>query len=41
MTVNGGKLAADAPTVDAASAVHGRWFLLRKGGRDVAVLELS
>ena len=41
VTVNGGKLAADAPTVEAASAVHGRWFLLRKGGRDVAVLELA
>ncbi|MHB1310375.1 MAG: tyrosine--tRNA ligase [Gemmatimonadaceae bacterium] len=41
VTVNGGKLSADAPTVDAAGAVHGRWFLLRKGGRDVAVLELS
>jgi len=41
VTVNGAKLAADAPTVDAGSAVHGRWFLLRKGGRDVAVLELT
>jgi tyrosyl-tRNA synthetase len=41
VTVNGEKLSSDAPTVDAGSAVHGRWFLLRKGGRDVAVLELS
>jgi len=41
VTVNGDKMAAEAPTVEAASAVHGRWFLLRKGGRDVAVLELS
>ena len=41
VTVNGGKLSADAATVEAASAVHGRWFLLRKGGRDVAVLELA
>jgi tyrosyl-tRNA synthetase len=41
VSVNGDKLASDAPTVEAASAVHGRWFLLRKGGRDVAVLELA
>ncbi len=40
VSVNGDKLAADAQTVDAAGAVHGRWFLLRKGGRDVAVVEL-
>jgi tyrosyl-tRNA synthetase len=39
--VNGDKLAADAQTVDAVDAVHGRWFLLRKGGRDVAVVELA
>lgn len=41
VTVNGAKLAADAATVPAASAVRGRWFLVRKGGRDVAVAELS
>jgi tyrosyl-tRNA synthetase len=41
VSVNGEKLAADAQTVDMASAVHGRWFLLRKGGRDVAVVELG
>ena len=39
--VNGHKLAAEAQTVDAVDAVHGRWFLLRKGGRDVAVVELA
>lgn len=39
--VNGDKLAAEAQTVDAVDAVHGRWFLLRKGGRDVAVVELA
>jgi len=38
--VNGDKLAGEAQTVDAVDAVHGRWFLLRKGGRDVAVVEL-
>ncbi|MEK7239447.1 MAG: tyrosine--tRNA ligase [Gemmatimonadota bacterium] len=40
VSVNGDKLAADTQVVDAAGAVHGRWFLLRKGGRDVAVVEL-
>jgi tyrosyl-tRNA synthetase len=39
--VNGDKLAADTQTVDAIDAVHGRWFLLRKGGRDIAVVELA
>lgn len=39
--VNGDKLAGEAQTVDAVDAVHGRWFLLRKGGRDVAVVELA
>jgi tyrosyl-tRNA synthetase len=39
--VNGHKLAAEAQTVDVMDAVHGRWFLLRKGGRDVAVVELA
>jgi tyrosyl-tRNA synthetase len=41
VSVNGAKLAADATTVPAASAIRGRWFLVRKGGRDVAVAELS
>ncbi len=41
VTVNGTKLAGDATTVPAADAVRGRWFLIRKGGRDVAVAELA
>ena len=41
VTVNGAKLAADATTVPAAIAVRGRWFLVRKGGRDVAIAELA
>ncbi len=41
VSVNGDKISADAQGADVAGAVHGRWFLLRKGGRDVAVLELS
>ena len=40
VSVSGDNLAAGTQVVDAAGAVHGRWFLLRKGGRDVAVVEL-
>jgi tyrosyl-tRNA synthetase len=41
ISVNGEKIGAEATSVDAGSAVHGKWFLLRKGGRDVAVVELQ
>jgi tyrosyl-tRNA synthetase len=41
VTVNGEKLAADALTVSRAKAVRGRWFLVRKGGRDIALAELA
>jgi tyrosyl-tRNA synthetase len=41
VTVNGEKLGADATTVPASTAVRGRWFLVRKGGRDVAIAELT
>lgn len=41
ITVNGTKLGADAATVPKGTAVRGRWFLVRKGGRDVAVAELA
>jgi len=41
ITVNGMKLGADAATVPSGAAVRGRWFLVRKGGRDVAVAELA
>jgi tyrosyl-tRNA synthetase len=37
VSVNGGKLAADATTVPAGDAVRGKWLLVRKGGRDIAV----
>jgi tyrosyl-tRNA synthetase len=40
VSVNGEKLGADALTIDSAGAAHGRWFLLRKGAREIAVLEL-
>jgi tyrosyl-tRNA synthetase len=41
VTVNGAKLSADGLTVPADQAVRGRWFLVRKGGREVAVAELE
>lgn len=41
VTVNGEKLGADALTVPRERAVRGRWFLVRKGGRDIAVAELG
>jgi tyrosyl-tRNA synthetase len=39
--VNGVKLGANDTTVPADRAVRGRWFLVRKGGRDVAVVEMT
>jgi len=41
VSINGEKLAADAQSIDPAGAVHERWFLLRKGAREMAVLELA
>ncbi len=40
VSLNGEKLGTDTVTIDAAGAAHGRWFLLRKGAREIAVLEL-
>lgn len=40
ITVNGEKLAADALTVPREKAVRGRWFLVRKGGRDIALADI-
>ena len=40
VSVNGAKLAADATSVPRADAVRGRWLLVRKGGRDIAVAEI-
>jgi tyrosyl-tRNA synthetase len=39
--VNGEKLAADATTVARGTAIHGRWFLVRKGGRDIALARID
>ncbi|HEX7545166.1 MAG TPA: tyrosine--tRNA ligase [Gemmatimonadaceae bacterium] len=41
VTVNGEKLAADALTVPRGKAVRGRWFLVRKGGRDIALADVQ
>jgi tyrosyl-tRNA synthetase len=41
VTVNGEKLAADALTVPRGKAVRGRWFLVRKGGRDIALADVG
>jgi tyrosyl-tRNA synthetase len=40
VSANGLKLTPDAASLDVATAVRGRWFLLRKGGRDIAVVEV-
>ncbi len=40
VSVNGVKLAGDEASVAADRAVHGRWMLVRKGGRDIALAEL-
>jgi tyrosyl-tRNA synthetase len=41
VSVNGEKLAPDALTVPRDKAVRGRWFLVRKGGRDIALADVS
>lgn len=40
IAVNRRKLGATDTTVPAADAIRGRWFLVRKGARDVAIVEL-
>ncbi len=39
IAVNGAKLPADATHVPLADAVRGRWILVRKGAREIAVVE--
>jgi tyrosyl-tRNA synthetase len=41
VSVNGEKLSADALTVPREKAVRGRWFLVRKGGRDIALADVG
>lgn len=41
VSVNGAKLAPDATSVPRGDAVRGRWLLVRKGGRDIAIAEIA
>jgi len=41
VTVNGRKLSAEESAVPLDEALHGAFFLVRKGGRDVALVELA
>ena len=41
VTVNGEKLDATSLTVPRDRAVRGRWFLVRKGGRDIALADVG
>jgi tyrosyl-tRNA synthetase len=41
VSVNGEKLSAETLTVPRDRSVRGRWYLVRKGGRDIAVAELA
>jgi tyrosyl-tRNA synthetase len=41
VSVNGEKLSADSLTVPRDKAVRGRWFLVRKGGRDIAIADVG
>ena len=41
VTVNGRKLSADETHVARGDALHGTFFLLRKGGREVALVEVA
>ncbi|MBA4071645.1 MAG: tyrosine--tRNA ligase [Gemmatimonas sp.] len=41
VSVNGERHSADTPDIDLAGAAYERYFLLRKGAREIAVLELT
>jgi tyrosyl-tRNA synthetase len=41
VSVNGEKLSAESLTVPRDKAVRGRWFLVRKGGRDIALADVG
>ncbi len=41
VSVNGEKLSADTLTMPREKAVRGRWFLVRKGGRDIALADVG
>ena len=41
VSVNGGKLAADAQKLPVSETVRERWVFVRKGGRDIAIGEIA
>ena len=41
VSVNGRRLDPDELVVATAGAVHGKWFVVRKGGREVAIVALT
>jgi tyrosyl-tRNA synthetase len=41
VTINGRRLGADELTVPRAETLHGGWFLIRKGSRDVGLAEIG
>ncbi len=41
VSVNGEKLSPDSLTLPRDKAVRGRWFLVRKGGRDIALADVG
>ena len=41
VVVNGEKLSPESLTVPRERAVRGRWFLIRKGGRDIALADVG
>lgn len=41
VSVNGEKLPADTLTMPREKAIRGRWFLVRKGGRDIALADVG
>ncbi|HKS06664.1 MAG TPA: tyrosine--tRNA ligase [Gemmatimonadaceae bacterium] len=40
VTVNGAKLSAETTALSAEDSVRGKWFLVRKGARDIAIVEV-
>jgi len=41
VTINGAKLAPEVLALEASTAVRGRWFLVRKGARDVGIVAVA
>jgi hypothetical protein len=41
VSVNGDKLGADVTALSPGNAVRGRWYLVRKGAREVAIVEIG